>query len=96
MNDDRLGRGLDKYHRAGITKIFTAVSLKATHIFQVEMNSVHIDGSSMAVQGEYEIKEKSSERIEREEQEVEPEMKAIEIVHGYSRDKRPDLKQLLT
>jgi hypothetical protein len=72
--------------RAGITKIFTAVSLKATHIFQVEMNSVHIDGSSMSVQGEYETKEKSSERIEGEAQEVEPEMKAIEIVHGYSRD----------
>lgn len=35
LNDDRLGRGLDKYHRAGITKIFTAVALKATHIFQV-------------------------------------------------------------
>lgn len=40
----------------------------------------------MSVQGEYETKEKSSERIEGEAQEVEPEMKAIEIVHGYSRD----------
>jgi transposase len=95
LNDDRLGRGLDKYHRAGITKIFTAVSLKATHIFQVEMKSVHIDGSSMAVQGEYKIKKKNNERIEGEEREVEPEMKAIEIVHGYSRDKRPDLKQFI-
>ena len=56
LNDDRLGRGLDKYHRAGITEIFTAISLKATHIFQVERKSVHIDGSSISVEGEYERK----------------------------------------
>ncbi|EDX75776.1 hypothetical protein MC7420_6431 [Coleofasciculus chthonoplastes PCC 7420] len=72
-----------------------AISLKATHIFQVEMKSVHIDGSSISVEGEYETKEKSSETIEGKDQEVEPEMKAIEIVHGYSRDKRPDLKQFI-
>ena len=95
LNDDRLGRGLDKYHQAGITKIFTAIALKAAHKFQVEMNSVHIDGSSMSVQGKYEIKENNSDRNEREEAEVEPEMKAIKIVHGYSRDKRPDLKQFI-
>jgi len=95
LNDDRLGRGLDKYHQAGITELFTAIALKATHKFQIEMNSVHIDGSSVSVQGEYETKENNSERSEGEEREVEPEMKAIEIVHGYSRDKRPDLKQFI-
>jgi len=29
LNDDKLGRSLDKYYQAGTTKIFTAIALKA-------------------------------------------------------------------
>ena len=29
LNDDRIGRNLDKYHQAGTTKLFTAIALKA-------------------------------------------------------------------
>ena len=36
LNDDKLGRELDKYHQIGTTKIFTAVAIKAAHKFQVE------------------------------------------------------------
>nr|WP_081593716.1 hypothetical protein [Anabaena cylindrica] len=79
--------------------IFTAVAIKAAHKFQVEMDSIHLDGTSMSVEGEYkkEIKEIDEIKQETEENklEIEPEMKAIEIVHGYSRDKRPDLKQFI-
>jgi transposase len=99
LNDDKLGRELDKYHQIGTTKIFTAVAIKAAHKFKVEMDSIHLDGTSMSVEGEY---KKEIEEIEKTKQETaedklerEPEMKAIEIVHGYSRDKRPDLKQFI-
>ena len=74
LNDDRLGRELDKYYQIGTTKIFTTVAIKAANKFQIEK-----------------IKPETEEnKLERE-----PEMKAIEIVHGYSRDKRPDLKQFI-
>ncbi len=99
LNDDKLGRELDKYYQVGTTKIFTTVAIKAAHKFQVEMHSIHLDGTSMSVEGEY---KKETEEIEQTEQEIEgnklereTEMKAIEIVHGYSRDKRPDLKQFI-
>lgn len=99
LNDDKLGRELDKYYQVGTTKIFTTVAIKAAHKFQVEMHSIHLDGTSMSVEGEY---KKETEEIEQTKQETEgnklerePEMKAIEIVHGYSRDKRPDLKQFI-
>jgi Domain of unknown function (DUF4277) len=95
INDDRLGRALDKYYQVGTTQLFTAIALKAAHKFQVEMKSVHLDGSSMSVEGEYKNKEKKCEKGERKGEELEPEMKAIEIVHGYSRDRRPDLKQFI-
>lgn len=99
LNDDRLGRELDKYYQIGTTKIFTTVAIKAAHKFQVESKSIHLDGTSMSVEGEY---KKETEEIEKTQPETEenkferePEMKAIEIVHGYSRDKRPDLKQFI-
>jgi len=95
LNDDRIGRSLDKYYRAGTTKIFTAIALKAAQKFQVEMNSVHLDSSSISVEGEYKNLQKKSQGIEAESSDRESEMKALKIVHGYSRDRRPDLKQFI-
>jgi transposase len=95
LNDDRIGRALDKYYQAGTTKLFTAIALKAAKRFQVGMKSVHLDSSSISVEGEYKSRQKKSQRIEAESSEREDEMKAIKIVHGYSRDQRPDLKQFI-
>jgi len=99
LNDDRLGRALDKYYEVGTTNLFTAIAIKAAHKFQVKMNSIHLDGSSMSVQGEYKKELEEINEIQQEtelnESELEPEIKPIEIVHGYSRDKRPDLKQFI-
>ncbi|MHC5933914.1 hypothetical protein [Nostoc sp.] len=53
----------------------------------------------MSVEGEYkkEIEEieKTKQKTEENKLEIEPEMKAIKIVNGYLRDKRPDLKQFI-
>ena len=99
LNDDKLGRELDKYYQVGTTKIFTKVAIKAAHKFQVERKSIHLDGTSISVEGEYKKEteeiEKTQPDIEENKLKIEPEMKAIEIVHGYSRDKRPDLKQFI-
>jgi transposase len=99
LNDDKLGRALDQYYQVGTTKLFTAIAIKAANKFQVEMSSIHLDGSSMYVQGEYKKESESRDKIQEEtslnQAELESEMKPIEIVHGYSRDHRPDLKQFI-
>ena len=95
LNDDRLGRALDKYYQVGTTKLFTTIAIKAAHKFQVKMNSIHLDGSSMYVQGEYKTQVENSDQTEKEPGPETSEMKPIEIVHGYSRDHRPDLKQFI-
>jgi transposase len=95
LNDDRIGRALDKYHQAGTTQLFTAIALKAAKKFQVEMNSVHLDSSSISVEGAYKTCQEKSQDIETDSSDPADEMKAIKIVHGYSRDKRPDLKQFI-
>ena len=86
LNDDKLGRSLDRIFGVGVTNLFTKISLKATAIFGIEKRSKHLDSTSMSVEGKY------KERIEDEEDEK---TTAIKIKFGYSRDKRPDLKQFM-
>ena len=95
LNDDGIGRALDKYYQAGTTKLFTAIALKAVIKFQVEMKSVHLDSSSISVEGAYKNCQEKSQEVEAESEDTESSMKTIKIVHGYSRDKRPDLKQFI-
>jgi transposase len=95
LNDDRIGRALDKYYQAGTTQLFTGLALKAAHKFQVEMNSVHLDSSSISVEGAYKTRQEKSQDIETDSSDPPDERKAIKIVHGYSRDRRPDLKQFI-
>lgn len=85
LNDDRLGRVLDKLYEVGLTQVFVTVALAAARRMSVKMETLHLDSSSFHVHGEY----KSQDR------ELETEAVGIEITHGYSRDHRPDLKQFI-
>jgi transposase len=88
LNDDKLGRVLDKLFAADLTKVFVSVAMKAASRYNLKLNdssSVHLDSSSFHVHGNY----YPSERQE------EPQEAAISITHGYSREQRPDLKQFL-
>lgn len=83
LNDDCLGRVLDKLFEAGLTKVFITVALAAMQNMGVATNSLHLDSSSFHVDGKYaEYAEKT-------------ESTAIKIQYGYSRDHRPDLKQFI-
>ena len=54
LNDDRLGRVLDKLYVTGTSQIFTLVALAAAQKFEVSLNTVHLDSSSFHLHGEYE------------------------------------------
>ncbi|NJP18061.1 MAG: IS1634 family transposase [Hydrococcus sp. CRU_1_1] len=84
LNDDRLGRILDKLAESGLTETFVTVALTAARQFGVKIDSLHLDSSSFHVDGEY---------LQTQNETVEP--GAIHITHGYSRDRRPDLKQFI-
>jgi transposase len=53
LNDDRLGRILDKLADSGLTETFVTVALRAASQFGVKMDSLHLDSSSFHVDGEY-------------------------------------------
>jgi transposase len=84
LNDDRLGRILDKLFEAGLSEVFVGVAMEAARRFGVSSKSVHLDATSLHVHGQYTGVEQEQERT-----------KAIRITHGYSRDHRPDLKQFV-
>lgn len=46
LNDDRLGRVLDKLHKAGLSQVFLKVALEACKKFGVSTSRVHLDSSS--------------------------------------------------
>lgn len=81
FNDDALGNALDRIHKKGTHKLFTEVSLKAAQVFGLNLTSCNFDTTSVNVWGEYDQSEVTA--------------KAPHITYGYSKDKRPDLKQFM-
>lgn len=89
LNDDCLGRALDQLFKQGVTEVFAVVSAKALQVFGIETEYAHLDSTSFGLHGEYDGTEKSVSNAETNEP------IPIHITHGYSRDKRPDLKQAM-
>jgi transposase len=85
LNDDRFGRVLDALYLGGLSQLFMAICLVVARKFGVERHSAHLDSTSFAVEGEY----VESERVGR------GAPVPIGITSGYSRDRRPDLKQFV-
>ncbi len=81
FNDDNVGRVLDRVYATGTLKIFTACAVRADTMCGFDKRYVHFDTTSKSVYGDY---------LADEGQEV-----PFTITHGYSKDKRPDLKQFV-
>ena len=110
LNDSRIGRVLDQIYEYGITILFIKIASLMAERFKIDPKIAHIDGTSMAVHGKYlqleeaEIEQNLSvdlpleqdsapaDRNQKDEEDLEP--VSINITHGYSRDRRPDLKSL--
>ena len=103
LNDDRLGRVLDKLYLAGITEIFTTIALSAAQKFEINTDTSHLDSSSFHVHGKYEQEvpsvsfslETDSSQLDNSSINHQTSPIPIEITYGYSRNHRPDLKQFI-
>jgi transposase len=81
FNDDSLGRCLDDLYTAGVTEVFYQVASHALQVYGIRSRFVHLDSSSFHLHGAYDPDE--------------PEREAISVTYGYSKDHRPDLKQVV-
>ena len=102
LNDDKLGRVMDKLFIKGLDTIFFIIAVKAAQKFGVSLSTSHLDSSSIHVHGQYNTSlpevifenQKIGNNQELEEIAVKS-PKEITITYGYSRDHRPDLKQFI-
>lgn len=53
LNDDKLGRVMDKLFIKGLDTIFFIIAVKAAKKFGVSLSTSHLDSSSMHVHGQY-------------------------------------------
>jgi transposase len=81
LNDDTAGRVLDRLYDFGTMRLFTACAVRAAMRFGLERRYVHFDTTSRSVWGEYQFAETQD--------------LPFQITYGYSKDKRPDLKQFV-
>jgi transposase len=87
FHDDTVGRVLDRLYEIGTMKLFTACAVRADQMFGLDKRYVHFDTTSVSVYGEY---LPPADPQDQQEQTV-----PFTITHGYSKDKRPDLKQFV-
>lgn len=81
FNDDTLGRSLDHLFESGVTEIFAEVAAHALKVYGIDHRFYHLDSSSFHLHGQQYSSEANS--------------RAIEITYGYSKEHRPDLKQVV-
>jgi transposase len=84
LNDDRFGRALDHLYRADRASLLTAVALHTIRVFQLILEEMHQDTTTVTHSGEY-ADQPPAEKTDR----------PARITRGHNKDHRPDLKQLL-
>ena len=81
INDDALGRTLDKLYENDVSQLYQEISEKVVKHLRLPCDGLHLDSTSFHVDGEYEEDgEKTSH---------------IKLTKGYSRDHRPELNQVI-
>jgi transposase len=86
LNDDRVGRCLDRLFQSDITSMVLALMTHVVGEFQVDLDELHNDSTTITFHGAYADAKKEQKRDE---------LNRMAITWGYNKDHRPDLKQLL-
>jgi transposase len=83
LNDDALGRILDAIYAQGCTSLFSDIAFQIMSKHQLIGQSAKLDTTSLKLFGEYyDVEEKNGK-------------KPPQPAFGYSKDHRPDLKQVV-
>jgi transposase len=82
LHDDTLGRALDTLYETGLTELYSLIAATAARRLGLTPTFAHLDTTSFHVDGQYNSAEAPDEQV-------------VHITHGYSRDHRPDLNQVM-
>ncbi len=100
FNRFKLGRVLDDLHTYGSSLLFSEIALAVCDKEGISTQFNHLDTTSFSVSGQYASEEKAIDASSPAEANATPaETEAAETMitlkHGYSKDHRPDLKQVV-
>jgi len=84
VNDDRLGRALDRLFAADPRTMTTRIVVHMVEEFGIDLSRCHQDSTSVTFSGVYGKPRPRADGRRR-----------LHIVHGHNKDHRPDLKQLV-
>jgi len=85
LNDDRVGRALDRLFEADRTAMLTELVVHIVEEFHVELQRLHNDSTTLSLHGEYLDADGHVERGK----------PTLVVTFGNNKEHRPDLKQLL-
>jgi transposase len=85
LNDDRVGRTLDRLFDADRASLVTEIVVRAVRAFDLALERLHNDSTTITFAGQYADANGQRRRGKR----------TLRITHGHNKDHRPDLKQLL-
>jgi len=85
LNDERIGRSLDRLFDADRSALLTELVLHLIREFNVSLEQLHNDSTTLSVHGQYRDADGTPMRGR----------PTVEITFGHSKAHRPDLKQLL-
>jgi len=77
--DDVLARALDRLFATDRASLLTRVVLHTVKTYALDLSQIHQDTTSVKLTGAYEKQQR----------------RAVQLVHGHSKDHRPDLRQLV-
>jgi transposase len=80
LNDDCLGRCLDKISEYGVTKLYSEIAFEVAHEKNIVGKRLHLDSTSFSLYGDYDVENTNN---------------TPNPTYGYSKDHRPDLKQVM-
>ncbi len=83
FNDDALGRCLDAISDYGVTKLFSQLAFEIGTEHSLFGRTAHFDTTSLTVFGSYEEQDELAAKND------------FKVTYGYSKDHRPDLKQMI-
>jgi transposase len=86
LNDDRVGRCLDRLFQSDVASLALAVATLAITEFKVELDELHNDSTTVTFHGAYPNAAEEKARHGKT---------TLAITWGHNKDHRPDLKQLL-
>jgi transposase len=86
LNDDRIGRCLDRLFDANVPALALEVAAHAVREFDVSLDELHNDSTTITFHGDYESADRERTLRGR---------LRLAVTWGHNKDHRPDLKQLL-